>query len=112
MLHHLIKGKSLISIIGIMLIIIVLEVAWLLKASEWLYLSFKCYVCKLEYSKNLFFSIRHSQFRCPFCRRSYVIEKKGKKCIFKGDPLEQSSLPIISPFEVEWQKPITRLRSR
>jgi transposase-like protein len=93
-----------------MLIVVVLETAWLLKACEWLHLSFTCSVCKLEYSKTLFFSLRHSHFRCPFCRRGYVIEKKGQKCIFKGDPLEQTSLPIIRPFEVEWHKPITRLR--
>ena len=75
-------------------------------AGEWLHLYFTCDICKLDYEKTLLFVFRHAYFRCPFCQRGYALEKRGTKCVFKGDPLDPPSRPIIRPFEVEWKQPL------
>jgi len=85
--------------------IVYFGIIWI--TSGWLHLSFQCSVCKLEYSKALHFILGHSFFKCPFCHRHYIIRKIGKKCRFRRNPLDRKGLPIIFPFEVEWEKPFS-----
>lgn len=94
----------------LIILLIIVECSFIILVNnEWLHLSFKCYVCRLEYSKTLFFVMSHSFFRCPFCQKAYTIEKRGEMCRFKS--YSWNSYPIIRPFEVEWKKPVSQLKN-
>ena len=67
-------NESMIQIVGFFVLgMIIIEGIIILASCEWLFLSFKCAVCKLDYSKALFFVLSLSYFQCPFCHRSSPI---------------------------------------
>jgi len=102
-------NESMIQIVGFFVLgMIIIESIIILASCEWLFLSFRCAVCKLDYSKALFFVLSLSYFQCPFCHRRYTILKKGDKCHFRRFPFDDQHQTVIHPFEVKWEKPFSR----
>lgn len=93
---------NLITILVSIGIISLLVYVVLSLTSGGVHLSFQCPICKLEYSKNFFFILNSASFTCPFCQRSYVLEIKGTKCLFRGDIRDLLHSPAVFPFEVDW----------
>jgi hypothetical protein len=99
-------GKDLFIVFT--LVFIIAAVVWLLwTTTKWLHLTFKCPVCKIDHSRFFFFNLGIAYFTCPYCRRRYILERRGNKCRFGRHPLDKPTLPIIMPFEVflDWKIP-------
>jgi len=83
------------------IVFIIGAVVWLeWRTTRWLHLSFTCPVCQIDHSQFFFFNLDISHFQCPYCRRRYILEKKGNKCRFERHPLDEPTLPVVLPFEV------------
>lgn len=94
---------TLITIFVSIGIILLLVYTVLRLTSGAVHLSFQCPICKLEYSRNFFFILNSASFTCPLCQRSYVLEIKGTKCLFRGDIKDLLHSPAVFPFEVDWE---------